>query len=123
MSYLRECEKTLISQLKQTTGVEVYVHAPDDAKMPYVHIHDFSSSKWLLIENSHKLKLNVTVYSEATSNQEVISICEKMSNTAKNIEFNNIRFSKTSVDSIEIFQLKNGIWCGSISLKLNLIEI
>lgn len=121
MSYLRECEKTLISQLKQNTGLEVYVHAHDDAKMPYIHIHDFSSSKWLLIENSHKLKLNVTVYSEATSNQEVISISEQIMNSLKQFKINEVSFIKNSIDSIEVFQLKNGIWCGSISLKINLI--
>lgn len=121
MSYLRECEKALISLLKNTTGLDVYAHAPDDAKMAYIHLHDFSSIKWLLIQNSYKVKLHITVYSDATSNQEIISISEQITNSLKQFEMDGIHFIKHSIDSIEVFQLKNGIWCGSITLKLNLI--
>lgn len=121
MSYLRECEKKIISLLQEKTGLEVYVHAPDEAEMPYIHLHDFSSSKWLVIENSHRLKLHATLYSEASSNQEAIALSEKISSAIENLKIANVTFLKSSIDSIEIFQLKNSVWCGSVTVKIHLI--
>lgn len=116
MSYLLKIEQDLYKILTVSSGLNVYTNVPEDVDFPFIKIGDIDSKDWLLEPKSYIVELPVMVYASGNSNIECIEISQKIK--AAIIEAN-LGFA---VSKINVYQLKNGIWCVEIALKIKIIE-
>ncbi|MCE2992092.1 MAG: hypothetical protein LW825_04130 [Candidatus Jidaibacter sp.] len=118
-----ELEGIIYKLLKEKTKFAVYNHVPDDALAPFIRIGEISLRQWLLAPESAVAKMNIVIFSEQQSNQEVLRITEEVAQVmAENINRANFPcIINLEIININIFQLKNMTWCGEMELEFKII--
>ncbi|MCE2993548.1 MAG: hypothetical protein ACK5WS_04180 [Alphaproteobacteria bacterium] len=116
MNCLLKIEQDLYNILTQSTGLDVYTNVPEDIDFPFIKIGDIDAKDWLIEPKSYIVDVPIMVYEAGNSNVNCIEISKKVK---ESIVHANLGFSMAGTS---VYQLKNGIWCVEIKLKIKVIE-
>lgn len=110
MNSLDDILALICSNIKKECGVDVYAVIPDDCPLPFVRLSQIRTQRRLIYPNIHEAEISITVFSEAYSLKEAITIAEKAVNIIEvlgNDKSSKIVYSRSTF--VEVQQLKNSL--------------
>lgn len=124
MKVMQELQGAYFKYLSTNITTPIFNYVPEKAPYPFVKIGRIEAYPWLIIPLSYIIKLDYEIYSQNTSNIEILRIINELDDAVSKYKPKLASFKVTSVE-IEDTKLDpshNGVWYANLSLKLHIVK-
>jgi hypothetical protein len=125
MKVIQELQGAYFKHLKTKLNTPIFNYVPDEVLYPFIKIGRIDAYPWLIIPLSYIIKMDLEIYSQNTSNIEILEIVNQLDAAISNFKpsLTNFRITSVEIEDTRLDPSHNNIWTANISLKLKIVKI
>jgi hypothetical protein len=125
MKFLQELQKEYCTYLSEKMNIQVLSFIPEDTPFPFIHYGRIGYNPWLITPLSYVVDIEFEIFSENTSNIEIIDLMNRLDNSLMSYSptLRTFKVTKKEICNVRINPSQNCVWSAILDLKLHLIRI